>query len=112
VNLAARYEVNLSRLRWPGVALFGVGLVGTHLPEAWRLPCPLRTLAGVPCPFCDMSTSVRDACGGHVGSAVAAAPLGLVALAEAILGDLPNRAHQSPYSSIRRVARTLGGVGL
>ena len=42
----------------------------------------------MPCPFCGLTTSVRDALGGRVGSAVAAAPLGIVVIVVALLGAL------------------------
>jgi hypothetical protein len=89
-----RYEVDLSRLRLAGSALLVGGLVFAHLPEAWGLPCPLRSLTGVPCPFCGTTTAVRDALGGHVGASAAAAPLGLlvvVAAFLAVISRLPKR---------------------
>ena len=85
---AARYEFDLSRLRVPGLALLVGGAAAAHLPETWGLPCPLRATTGVPCPFCGTTTSVRDALGGHVGAAFAAAPLGLVVIVLAVLGVL------------------------
>jgi hypothetical protein len=47
------------------------------------LPCPLRTLTGVPCPLCGMTTSVEATVHGHVGRALAANPVGIVAVAVA-----------------------------
>jgi hypothetical protein len=91
---SGRYEVDLGRARVPGAALLVGGLVLAHLPMSVGLPCPLRELTGVPCPFCGLTTSVRDACGGHVAAAVAAAPLGIVILMVAlcgVLGALPKR---------------------
>jgi hypothetical protein len=85
---AARYEIDLTRLRVPGAALLVGGALAAHLPEAWGLPCPLRATTGVPCPFCGTTTSVRDALGGHLGPAVAAAPLGLAVIVLAVLGVL------------------------
>jgi hypothetical protein len=96
VNLAARYEVDLSRLRLPGVALLVGGVLFAHLPETWGVPCPLRALTGVPCPFCGLTTAVRDTCGGHVDAAASAAPLGFVVLLMAVLGIFnvgPRRLH-------------------
>lgn len=49
------------------------------------LPCPLRSLTGIPCPLCGMTTSVTDAVHGHVGAAVAANPMGVVAVVVAVL---------------------------
>jgi hypothetical protein len=43
-------------------------------------PCPLRSITGIPCPFCGMTTSVTAAVHGHLGDALAANPLGIVAV--------------------------------
>jgi hypothetical protein len=48
------------------------------------LPCPLRTLTGIPCPLCGMTTSVTDTVHGHLGAALAANPAGLLAVAAAV----------------------------
>jgi hypothetical protein len=83
-----RYEFRLTRLRIPGAALLAVGLLLAHLPAGVGLPCPMRSLTGLPCPFCGSTTSVRDTFGGHVGSAFAVAPLGLLSIAVAVLAVL------------------------
>ncbi|MDQ1446479.1 MAG: hypothetical protein QOI20_2943 [Acidimicrobiaceae bacterium] len=49
------------------------------------VPCPLRCLTGIPCPLCGMTTSVTDAVHLHVGSALAANPMGLVAAVAAVV---------------------------
>jgi hypothetical protein len=38
------------------------------------LPCPLRTVTGVPCPFCGMTTAATGLAAGDLGAAVAANP--------------------------------------
>ena len=45
----------------------------------------MRTITGVPCPFCGVTTSVRDALGGHIRAGLNAAPLGLALIAAAIV---------------------------
>jgi hypothetical protein len=52
------------------------------------LPCPLRTLTGVPCPFCGMTTATVSIAHGQWGSAAAANPLAYV-LAALCAGTAP-----------------------
>jgi len=54
------------------------------LPSGSGVPCPLRTYTGIPCPLCGMTTSVTAAAHGHIGGALAANPVGVVALLAAI----------------------------
>ncbi len=68
--LGAVYPAVLAHTGWPG------------------LPCPLRTLTGVPCPFCGMTTATVAISHGEWGSAAAANPLaGLAAVL--FLGTIP-----------------------
>lgn len=46
--------------------------------------CPLRTLTGIPCPLCGMTTSVEATIRLDLADAVAATPAGLFAVAAAI----------------------------
>ena len=44
-----------------------------HVP----LACPLRSMTGIPCPFCGMSRAVSSAVHGHVGASLAFNPGGI-----------------------------------
>jgi hypothetical protein len=46
--------------------------------EGLLLPCPLRTLTGVPCPLCGMTTAATGLASGDLGAALVANPFVLV----------------------------------
>ena len=84
MNVLAPSGLDVRRLRKPAAIFVAGGLLLAHLPEGWGLPCPMRTLTGIPCPFCGVTTSVRDTLGGRVRAGFDAAPLGVVLLVAAI----------------------------
>jgi hypothetical protein len=66
-----------------GVA--GLGAAGTAAAyqaalggQGLWLPCPLRTLTGIPCPLCGMTTGATGLASGDLGAALAANPFVLV----------------------------------
>lgn len=72
------------------LGVFGVtvGVAATVYPRISHatglgLPCPLRTLAGIPCPACGLTTATTGLVTGHLAAGLAANPfvLALVALA-------------------------------
>ena len=94
MTASVHYEVDCTKLRVPAVALMCGALVLAHLPSDVGMPCPLRSLTGVPCPFCGVTTSLRAVGGGHFLGALRAAPLGLALCGASILalaGQLPKR---------------------
>jgi len=59
----------------------GAAVIGSVYPVLMAhdgshgLPCPLRTLTGVPCPFCGLTTATVALTHGQWGPAAAASPL-------------------------------------
>src|SRR5436190_800458 len=78
-------ELDLTDARGAAIALLGAAPVLALLPGHAGLPCPLRTLTGVPCPLCGGTTSVEDVFHGHVVAALQANPLGPAVIVAAVL---------------------------
>jgi Protein of unknown function (DUF2752) len=83
--LRTSFELDTRGLRLAGGLMLGVAAVLPFLPEGAGLPCPLRTLTGVPCPLCGMTTSVAAAVHLRLEEAVAATPAGVALAAAAVL---------------------------
>lgn len=81
------------RLRWAGGAMLAAGALLPAVPGDPGLPCPLRTLTGIPCPLCGMTTSVIATMRLRLGDALAANPGGvlLVVLTIVLLLARPSR---------------------
>lgn len=71
--------------RGAAAALLGGAALLPFLPGHVGLPCPLRTLTGVPCPICGMTTSVEAVVHGHPLAALQANPAGPLAVLLAVL---------------------------
>jgi len=71
-------------VRRAGVFMLAAAAVLPALPGHPGLPCPLRTVTGVPCPLCGMTTSVEATVHLHLGDALAVAPAGILLVAFAI----------------------------
>jgi hypothetical protein len=77
--------VDAREVRGAGAAMLAAAAVLPHLPGHPGLVCPLRTLTGVPCPLCGLTTSVEDTVSGHVGAAVSANPGGVLLVLVAVV---------------------------
>jgi ABC-type Fe3+-siderophore transport system permease subunit len=77
-------DVEFGPLRWAGAGMLALGVVLPHLPGNPGLPCPLRTVTGVPCPFCGLTTSVKAVLHGNGRAAWGANPFGLLVVALAV----------------------------
>jgi Protein of unknown function (DUF2752) len=67
------------------LAVAGLGAAGAAVAyqatlggEGIWLPCPLRTLTGIPCPLCGMTTAATALATGDLGGALAANPFALL----------------------------------
>lgn len=96
--LARSTTFDLTDARGTAVALLGAGSILSLLPGHPGLPCPLRTLTGVPCPLCGGTTSVEDVFRGHVVGALQANPIGPAAVVAAavLLARRPRGALSAP----------------
>ena len=71
-------------LRGAAIGMLGAALVLPALPGHPGLLCPLRTVTGIPCPFCGMTTSVESTVHLRFRDALAANPAGLFLVAAAL----------------------------
>jgi hypothetical protein len=83
--LQRRWEIEVAPLRRLGAAMLGLALLLPNLPHDPGLPCPLRTVTGIPCPLCGMTTSVKAGVRLDLRAALGANPLGLAVIAAAAL---------------------------
>lgn len=70
--------VELSDVRTAAGVLLAGAAVRATMAHPIGLACPLRTLTGVPCPLCGMTTSVTAMSRLRIGEALAANPGGVV----------------------------------
>lgn len=108
------------------LALLGLGAGGVavaypylmHVTGGNGLPCLLRTLTGVPCPLCGMTTAAVHLAAGDAAAGLAANPfitvlvvcgaLTLMLLSLRVVGVLPPP--QPWKGNVRRVVSWLAGV--
>ena len=83
-------------LRLAAGSVVAAGAALPLLPVHPPLACPLRTLTGVPCPLCGMTTSVASTLRLDLETALAATPAGVAAVVVAALLLLRPRALRVP----------------
>jgi hypothetical protein len=97
--IAATQTVDAGRLRAAGAAMLGIAVVRPMLPIQPGLPCPLRTLTGVPCPFCGMTRAVTDVVHGELAKSLVMNPAGVVAVAIAVALLIAWRVRRITYAT-------------
>ena len=65
-------------LRIAGGGLVAAAAVWPMLPLHPPLACPLRSLTGIPCPFCGMTRACVAAVHGHLGASLSFNPGGVL----------------------------------
>jgi hypothetical protein len=77
--------VDATDLRRVGGFMLAAAAVLPWVPGHPHLFCPLRTITGVPCPLCGMTTSVEATVHLRIGDALSANPAGVLVVALAVL---------------------------
>jgi hypothetical protein len=83
-RLRARTTIDLHDVRLAGGLMLAAAAAAPLLPGPDGLACPLRSLTGVPCPLCGLTTSVTAVVHLDPVAALAASPVGVVAVFVAI----------------------------
>jgi hypothetical protein len=97
--VTAIQTVDAVRLRAMGAAMLGIASVRPLLPIEPGLPCPLRTVTGVPCPLCGMTRSVTAAVHGDLARSVFLNPAGIVVVVLAVALLLGWRVRRITYAT-------------
>ncbi len=81
---ASSTTIDTSDVRGAALAMLTAAATLPLLPGHGGLPCPLRTLTGVPCPLCGMTMGVEATAHGHLLAALRANPAGPFAVFAAL----------------------------
>ena len=84
-RFGGRTSVEARELRVVGAAMLGVAAVRPLIPFEFVPPCPLKTITGIPCPFCGMTRGVTSLVHGDFAHALLMNPASYLAVALAIL---------------------------
>jgi hypothetical protein len=75
VLATGRIGLDARSLRWAGAGLVALATLRPAVGDGGTdVPCPLRSLTGVPCPFCGMTRGVNEVVRGHVVDALVLNP--------------------------------------
>ena len=87
VRASVRATSTPERLGLLGVGVAGAAVVWPTVTGAtgFGMPCPLRTVTGIPCPMCGMTTASIAMVRGQFGDAVSANPLIVVLAATTVV---------------------------
>ena len=77
--------IDVKPLRVAGAGMLAIAAVRPWLPATLGPPCPLRTVIGVPCPFCGMTRGVTALVHGHVSAAFTYNPGAFLVVAMALV---------------------------
>jgi hypothetical protein len=78
-------KIDLREVRIAGAAMLGVAAVRPLVPFEFVPPCPLKTVTGIPCPFCGMTRGVTSLVHGDFAHALLMNPASFLAVALAVL---------------------------
>jgi hypothetical protein len=79
-----------------GAGLLVAGAVWAVSPVHPPLPCPLRNLTGIPCPFCGLTRSVTALFRFDLAASLRFTPFGLVLVVAALVGLVALRGRNLP----------------
>jgi hypothetical protein len=77
-------SLELRELRYAAAGMLGIAAVWPLSPVHPPSVCPLRSLTGIPCPFCGMTRAVVAAVHGHLATSLRFSPGGIVVVVLAI----------------------------